>query len=86
MGVLAGFNGNTLDRLARSTLHLCQIGEDFQRKKVNLHGWARTLQIVFLSIMPAFLQNLLYIYSTINDPRGENHAGHPFTRRNRRAA
>ena len=26
-----------LDRLARSTLHLCQIGEDLQRKKVNLH-------------------------------------------------
>jgi DNA invertase Pin-like site-specific DNA recombinase len=26
-----------LDRLARSTLHLCQIGEHLQRKKVNLH-------------------------------------------------
>jgi DNA invertase Pin-like site-specific DNA recombinase len=26
-----------LDRLARSTLHLCQIGEDLQRKSVNLH-------------------------------------------------
>ncbi len=26
-----------LDRLARSTLHLCQIGEDLQRKKVDLH-------------------------------------------------
>ncbi len=26
-----------LDRLARSTLHLCQIAEDLQRKKVDLH-------------------------------------------------
>jgi DNA invertase Pin-like site-specific DNA recombinase len=26
-----------LDRIARSTLHLCQIGEHLQRKKVNLH-------------------------------------------------
>lgn len=26
-----------LDRLARSTLHLCQVGESLQQKKVNLH-------------------------------------------------
>ncbi len=32
-----------LDRLARSTLHLCQIAEDLQRKKVNLHVLAQNI-------------------------------------------
>jgi len=32
-----------LDRLARSTLHLCQIADEFQRKNVNLQVLAQNI-------------------------------------------